>query len=215
MQMPEMDGEMLATEIQRRLGAAAPPLLLLSSIGRSSASLPPGLFAALLNKPAKPSQIFDALARILGESAAASARPFAGPERPVESRPEKILLAEDNTVNQKVAVAMLARLGYRTDVAANGLEALAALRHRAYDIILMDVQMPELDGLETSRRIRQDRPGEGGRPWIIALTANAMPEDRDRCLAAGMNDYLSKPIKSDTLAAALERARAAVVGRDR
>jgi CheY-like chemotaxis protein len=118
----------------------------------------------------------------------------------------KILLAEDNHVNQKVARALLANLGYKTDVAANGLEVLEALKRQSYDIIFMDMQMPEMDGVEATRRIRASgRPGEKG-PWIIALTANAMTEDRELCLSAGMDDYLSKPIKKEALAASLDRA---------
>jgi len=208
MQMPGMDGVMLATEIRRLLGAEAPKLLLLSSIGRGSASLPPGLFAAVLSKPAKPSQIFDALANIVAGATGIAAAPApVGPgSAPAATRRERILLAEDNIVNQRVALLMLSRLGYRANVAANGLEVLDALKRQTYDIILMDVQMPELDGLEASRQIRAATPGVGDRPWIIALTANAMKEDRDICLAAGMNDYLTKPIKTVELAAALERA---------
>jgi len=208
MQMPQMDGEVLATEIHRRLGTAAPKLLLLSSLGRGRASLPPGLFAAVLHKPAKPSQIFDALARLTGAEPATPVLLAAPAAPPEAARPEIILLAEDNSVNQRVAVLMLAKLGYRVEVAGNGLEVLAALQSRPYDIVLMDVQMPEMDGLETTRRIRQAAPGVPAYPWIIALTANALPEDRELCLAAGMNDYLSKPIKPVELAAALERARA-------
>jgi PAS domain S-box-containing protein len=207
MQMPGMDGEMLAGEIRRRLGPAAPALLLLSSIGRGSTSLPSGLFAAVLSKPAKPSQIFDALVRILGAEVAAPRPAPVTPEPPSDRvRNERILLAEDNSVNQRVALLMLTRLGFRADTAANGLEVLAALERQTYDIVLMDVHMPELDGLEASRRIRQAAPGDGLHPWIIALTANAMQGDREACLAAGMNDYLSKPIKSIELAAALARA---------
>jgi PAS domain S-box-containing protein len=208
MQMPDMDGVMLAQEIRRRLGAKAPPLLLLSSIGRSRAALPPGLFAAVLHKPAKASQIFDELTRILGTEVAAGEpdSPVFTPEA-VMARTDKILLAEDNTINQRVAQLMLGRLGYRADIAANGWEVLTALERQPYDIILMDVQMPELDGLEATRRIRQTAAGHGVRPWIIALTADALQGDRERCLAAGMNDYLSKPIKSAELAAALARVQ--------
>ena len=120
-------------------------------------------------------------------------------------RPLRILVAEDNSVNQKVALLLLERLGYGADVAANGLEVLAALRRQDYDVILMDVQMPEMDGLETARRIAAEPP-RGQRPRIIAITANALRGDRDACLAAGMEDYLSKPILLDDLRAALLRA---------
>ena len=120
-------------------------------------------------------------------------------------RPLRILVAEDNSVNQKVALLLLERLGYGADVAANGLEVLAALRRQDYDVILMDVQMPEMDGLETARRIAAEPP-RGQKPRIIAITANALRGDRDACLAAGMEDYLSKPILLDDLRAALLRA---------
>src|SRR6185437_1337552 len=108
--------------------------------------------------------------------------------------------------NQKVALRLLERLGYRTDIANNGLEAIAALERRPYDVVLMDVQMPELDGLDATRRIVAEWPEET-RPHIIAMTANALPEDREACFAAGMNDYVAKPIRSEELAAALKRAK--------
>jgi CheY-like chemotaxis protein len=109
-------------------------------------------------------------------------------------------------VNQKVALALLAKLGYRADVVGNGLEALAALEQERYDVVLMDVQMPELDGLDTTRRIHERWP-VGKRPRIVAMTANAMQEDRDACFAAGMDDYVAKPIRSGALAEALRHAR--------
>jgi CheY-like chemotaxis protein len=124
-------------------------------------------------------------------------------------RTERVLLAEDNAVNQKVALHMLAHLGYRADVAANGHEVLAALRRQRYDIVLMDVQMPEMDGCEATTRLRADAMlCVHGRPWVIALTANAVQGDRERCLAAGMDDYVSKPIKIPDITAALQRAHA-------
>ena len=121
-------------------------------------------------------------------------------------RPLRILVAEDNVVNQKLARRMLERRGYRADVAANGLEVLDALRRQRYDVVLMDVQMPEMDGLEATRHIRMQWPAEQA-PWIIAMTAHAMEGDRERCLAAGMNDYIAKPVEVRQLDAALERAR--------
>ena len=121
-----------------------------------------------------------------------------------EASPEglHLLLAEDKVVNQKVALRMLQRLGYRADVASNGCEVVEAVQRQPYDVVLMDMQMPEMDGLEATRRVRDDFPAER-QPYIIALTANAMEGDRDRCLEAGMDDYLSKPVKLDALSKAL------------
>ena len=130
--------------------------------------------------------------------------PAAGLPPLAERIPLRILLAEDNVVNQKVALRMLDRLGYRADLAATGAEAVAAVRSRPYDVVLMDLQMPEMDGLEATRHIRAAAPAH--RPRIIAMTANAMATDREYCLAAGMDDYVSKPVRLDDLRAALERA---------
>jgi CheY-like chemotaxis protein len=124
-----------------------------------------------------------------------------------ERLPLRILLAEDNAVNQKLALRLLRQMGYRADVAANGLEAIEALDRQPYDVILMDVQMPELDGLDATRRIVARWPADA-RPRIIAMTANAMQGDRELCLEAGMDDYVSKPIRVDELAGALERCQA-------
>src|SRR5205085_2177173 len=122
-----------------------------------------------------------------------------------ERLPLRILLAEDNTVNQKLALLLLQRMGYRADIAANGLEVLEALQRQSYDMILMDVQMPEMDGLEASRAIHEGWPTEQQRPRIVAMTANAMQDDREECLTAGMDDYLTKPIQVKALQVALER----------
>jgi len=212
MQMPDMDGEMLAWEIHRLQGAEAPPLVLLSSIGAREAVNEPGLFAAFLTKPAKPAQLVVALSASLRPDrvGARSVHPFTPsptPDGPL--RPEHLLLAEDNVVNQKVALSMLRKLGYRADVVANGREVLESLERQNYDVVIMDIQMPEMDGLEASREIHERWPEPADRPWIVALTANAMLGDRERCLAAGMDDYLAKPIKLDELANALNRARQA------
>jgi len=115
----------------------------------------------------------------------------------------RILLAEDNAVNQMVALRMLERLGYRADTAVNGQEVLEALQNRSYDIVLMDVQMPEMDGLEAARRIRSSKSGQ---PYIIAMTAHAMKGDREVCMEAGMNDYVSKPVRMEELRAAIMRS---------
>ncbi|HEY1111645.1 MAG TPA: response regulator, partial [Opitutaceae bacterium] len=183
MQMPGMDGLMLAREIREMAEGEALPLLLVSSIGRNIDEEAPGLFAACLSKPLRPSQLFDTLANIMGATLSAPAMPVEKPE-PTPPVPAghggSILLAEDNAVNQKVALHMLAKLGYRADVAGNGLEVLDSLERQAYDIILMDVQMPEMDGLEATRKLRARKSDDRG-PWIIALTANAMEGDRDLC----------------------------------
>jgi CheY-like chemotaxis protein/HPt (histidine-containing phosphotransfer) domain-containing protein len=128
------------------------------------------------------------------------------PSAPARSGGLRILLAEDNEVNQRVALQMLKRLGHGADVARNGREVLARLERSAYDVILMDIQMPEMDGLETSRQVCARRPA-GQRPWIIAMTAEALHGDREQCLAAGMDDYLVKPVTLDKLGEALARCR--------
>ncbi len=207
MQMPTMDGSMLAREIRTLRDAEQLPLIMLSSLGHREHSGDPSLFAAYLAKPAKPSQLFETLSEVLQARELDSAQVFQPGDvaEPAIRRAERVLVAEDNAVNQKVALFILAKLGYRADVAADGREALAALGRQAYDIVLMDVHMPEMDGLEATRRIRAGNPPN--RPWIIALTANAMYGDRELCLAAGMDDYISKPIKPGELATALGRAQ--------
>jgi CheY-like chemotaxis protein len=118
--------------------------------------------------------------------------------------PLEVLLAEDNAVNQKVALGFLERLGYSADLAVNGIEALSLAEKHPYDLILMDLQMPEMDGLEACRQLRRRLP-PGRQPKIVAFTANAMERDRDICLAAGMNDYISKPATLDAIAAVIRR----------
>jgi CheY-like chemotaxis protein len=120
--------------------------------------------------------------------------------------PLRILLAEDNVVNQKLALRFLQQMGYRADVASNGLEAVESVERQVYDVVLMDVQMPEMDGLEATKRICARWPA-GERPRIVAMTANAMQGDREMCLVAGMDDYITKPIRVDRLAAALGEVR--------
>jgi PAS domain S-box-containing protein len=214
MQMPAMDGGMLAKEIRRWRGVAQLPLVMLSSLGHREHIEDPSLFAICLSKPTKSSQLFDALVDVLHARDVDLPHPFQPSDLPAAPvrHAERVLIAEDNAVNQKVALFILAKLGYRADVAADGKEVLEALGRQAYDIVLMDVHMPEMDGLEATRRIRQANAPD--RPWIIALTANAMYGDRELCLAAGMDDYISKPIKPEEMAAALGRAkpRAAVTG---
>jgi CheY-like chemotaxis protein len=115
----------------------------------------------------------------------------------------RILLAEDNVVNQKLALRLLQQMGYRADVASNGIEAIECIERQRYDVVLMDVQMPEMDGLEASRRITARWPDAARRPRIVAMTANAMQGDREECLAAGMDDYVTKPIRVEALVQAL------------
>jgi CheY-like chemotaxis protein len=216
MQMPEMDGQMLAQRIREFLTPAELPLVLLSSVGNRPKE---GLFAANLMKPVKPSALVDALSRVLGprggeEAVAPVAKlPETKVAEPDFQHGEKLLLAEDNLVNQKVALHMLRNVGYRADVAGNGIEVLEALQRQRYDVILLDVQMPEMDGLETAAQLCRLYPSPATRPWMIALTANAMPGDRDLCLKAGMDDYLSKPIKMQALTEALVRAREKLAAR--
>ena len=204
--MPEMDGLALAREIRRHRDERELPLVLLTSLGRLPQARSSGEFAVQLAKPVKASQLYNALVKALAEHVQQEADgPIADVIKPAASS-LRILLAEDNAVNQKVALRLLDQLGYRADVASNGVEALEALERQPYDVVLMDVQMPELDGLDASRRISERWPAEV-RPRIIAMTANAMREDREACFAAGMDDYVAKPIRPHELAEALSRAR--------
>jgi CheY-like chemotaxis protein len=124
-----------------------------------------------------------------------------------ERHPLRILLAEDNVVNQKLALRILQQMGYRADLASNGVEAVESVGRQTYDVVLMDVQMPEMDGLEASRQITSKWPA-GERPRIVAMTANAMAGDREMCLAAGMDDYITKPIRVEQLVEALMQVQA-------
>jgi CheY-like chemotaxis protein len=210
MLMPDMSGLELAREIRRLRDEQELPLVLLTSLSGLTETRSAEDFSAQLTKPIKASQLYNALLRALAEPAKAPAALEAsghgGSDDVLETSSLRILLAEDNAVNQKVALRILDKLGYRADVASNGLEALDALERQTYDVVLMDVQMPELDGLDATRRIRERWPDES-RPRIIAMTANAMIEDREACFAAGMDDYLAKPVRPDELAEALGRAQ--------
>lgn len=206
--MPEMDGLTLAQTLSHHSEASELPLIMLSSIGDRVAD-EEGLFNAWLTKPVKSDQLYRALLRLFSINEPERIDQAQEAKTPRTFSGVKILLAEDNAINQKVAIRMLNRLGYKVDVVANGLEVLSALEQIRYDIILMDVMMPEMDGIEATRAIRNDKKGQ--QPRIIALTANAMEDDRRRCLNAGMDDYLSKPIKPAMLEDALSRWTAALV----
>jgi len=214
MQMPGMDGLTLAAEIHRAReavpGSNVPvPVILLTS-GQYGGVADGAGVVALLTKPIKPSQLYNVMVQIfVGELQVP--RRDAARESPFDAEmgrrlPLRILVAEDNVINQQVALSFLERLGYRADVAANGLEVLSSLHRQPYDVVLMDVQMPEMDGLEATRHIRQLLPEQlaaNAQPCIIAMTANALKEDYDICLAAGMDGYVSKPIQVEELVGAL------------
>ena len=206
MQMPDIDGAMLAQIIHKSYAEPTLPMVLLSSIGNSIAPEQRDLFKASLTKPVKPSLLFNSLISIFsdGDTAVSDQN-----EKPLfdssfgEQYPLRILLAEDNTINQKVALRMLERLGYRADVAGNGLEVIEAVLQRPYNTILMDIQMPEMDGEKATVHIREELIGRQ-QPYIIAMTANALVGDREKYLSLGMNDYVSKPVRVPELQKALK-----------
>ena len=207
MHIPEMDGLELAKRIRQR--AASLPLVLFSSLGRREMGDSENLFAAYLTKPIKQSQLFDTLASLFTEISRREQKPATervklDPEFAAR-HPLRILLAEDNVVNQKLTLRILRQMGYRADVAANGLEAVESVARQTYDVILMDVQMPDMDGLEATQKIIARWFEE--RPRIIGLTANAMQGDREMCLAAGMDDYIVKPIQLNELVEALKKTK--------
>ncbi|MCB9006775.1 MAG: response regulator [Ardenticatenaceae bacterium] len=205
MQMPEMNGVDLAHALQKQFPTRKMPLLLLTSLGQQDEAMKQA-FTGILTKPVKPSRLHEMFLATFSEGYSARQReqtqgmsafaPF--------SQSLRILLAEDNRINQKVGLRMLAKFGCRADVAANGLEVLDALVRQPYDIVLMDINMPEMDGVETTQLIIE-RYGEK-RPYIIALTANALAGDREVYLESGMDDYLSKPIKLEALLHILQKA---------
>ncbi|MEQ8753676.1 MAG: PAS domain S-box protein [Coleofasciculus sp. G1-WW12-02] len=207
-QMPEMDGFTLALRIEALPKSEPLPLVMLSSVGRQTPYQPDDMpnFAAFLTKPIKQSQLYNVFVAILGRRRI-SVRPGERLSGLLEAQfaqklPLRILLVEDVAVNQKVARQMLQRLGYRADVANNGQEALESLGRKSYQVVFMDVQMPEMDGLEATTRIRA-QGASACQPWIIAMTAHAMQGDREQCLQVGMNDYISKPIRPEALVQAL------------
>ncbi len=220
--MPELDGVELAEGLLKLRPEQPMPVVILSSIGqhaRTAANI-----SSTLVKPVKPSALHDALADALAGSASddvTEAAPAARPAKPRSRRAAttgedaraaapRILLAEDNAVNQKLALRLLERMGLSAEVVGDGQAAVAAIAERDFDVVLMDVQMPEMDGLEATRQVRSRWPDRPIR--IIGLTANAMAGDREACLAAGMDDYVSKPIRPEELQAAIEKARPSLIG---
>jgi PAS domain S-box-containing protein len=206
MQMPDMDGEMLAQNIRKFKSPDMLPLIMITSMGLQKSLNPTRLFSSIMTKPVKPSVLYNSLMKALVD-----------PKRPSKQlvqkhfdsnmgrrHPLRILLAEDNAVNQKVALRILERLGYRADIAGNGIEALEALQRQTYDVIFMDIQMPEMDGVEATMIIQEDWPPEK-RPRIVAMTAHALKGDREKYLACGMEDYISKPIRVERLVEILEQ----------
>ena len=210
MQMPEMDGLALATAIKARPALASTKLIILTSLGQQP---PPEVLKAAgieayLTKPVKQARLHTCILEVVAKRTETPAR--LAPHLPAPNAPAhktRILLAEDNSVNRMVALGQLTRLGYKADAVANGLEAVEVLKSVPYELILMDCQMPEMDGFEAPRHIRnRERAAGGGRTvHIIAMTAHALQGDREKCLAAEMDDYLSKPVRVQDLQAALER----------
>ena len=217
-QMPEMDGIMLGRAIKNDPLIAGTPLVMLSSLAlRAYADSAREVgFAAYLTKPTRPHNLYSCVSEVLAgtfkydalpmPSGQAESRPAAASIRPVSNRlgAARLLVAEDNLVNQKVAILALGRMGYETDVVSDGAQAVAAYRQGAYACILMDCQMPEMDGYQAAAEIRRLENGNGHVP-IVAMTAHAMKGDRDKCLAAGMDEYVSKPLKPRELQVILDR----------
>jgi len=229
MQMPEMDGLSLAKTIASDPLLATTKMVMLTSLVQrfDTKELKAAGIEACLVKPVKQSKLFDCLVTVMSDSILHGAQPRkvqTKPAAPAAPRPLppstarniRLLLAEDNAVNQKVALRQLQKLGYTSDAVANGLEVLEALTRIPYDVILMDCQMPEMDGYDATRTIRQreaEAMRSGGnirKHYIVAMTANALQGDREKCLAAGMDDYLCKPVQLNELQAAMERAVKAI-----
>lgn len=220
MQMPGIDGLALAGEIRKLPAHASLPLLLLTSMGTRTDV--PGFttvsFAACLTKPVKSAQLAEALVRAVSGLKPAPPKPATKSKLDpalAQRLPLRVLLCDDNAINQKVALRLLQQMGYQAELAANGLEALAALDRQPYDLIFMDVMMPEMGGFEATRIIRERQNAKSGFPnyrgpiTIVAMTANAMQGDREQCLAAGMNDYVAKPVRLEDVRAIIERWGAA------
>jgi signal transduction histidine kinase/HPt (histidine-containing phosphotransfer) domain-containing protein len=209
LQLPEMDGLTLAQFIRRVPGCETTPLLLLTDVRLRSDDTRPGTVGVKLfiYKPLRPAQIFDALVRAVDHMPRTEKKAPASSEfdsAMAERLPLRLLLADDNLINQKVGVKMLQRLGYRPEVAANGVEVLKLLEQQPFDLIFLDVQMPEMDGLEAARCINAQWP-DARRPRLVAMTGNALDGDREKCIAAGMDDYVAKPVRIAELQGVIER----------
>lgn len=206
-QLKDMEGTSLARQIHRLPGREGLPVVLLTSVSVRDQEVLTNDIAVHMTKPVKTTQLHIVLLSLLtGQQVLLPAEQpvFEFDEQMGVRQPLSILLAEDNVINQKVTTRILERLGYFPDVVSNGREALAAVQSQKYDLILMDIQMPELDGEDATHRIREILP-YGQQPWIVALTAHALPGDRERFLSQGMDDYLGKPIRPQELVAALNR----------
>jgi len=209
LQLPEMDGLALADEFRKKPAGQLLPLLLLSSVRlRADDARPVNAgIAGFIHKPVRPAQLLESLCRAMSIQLQREKKAPGAPSLDASfalRMPLRLLLADDNLINQKVGLSVLNKLGYRADVANNGLEVLKALEQKVYDLLFLDVQMPEMDGLETARRICQRWTPEK-RPRIIAMTGNVLLGDREKCLQAGMDDYISKPVRIGELQSALER----------
>jgi CheY-like chemotaxis protein len=216
MQMPGMDGLMLAAEIRKLPTVAAMPLVLLTSMGVKSDTpeFAAASFSSCLTKPIKPIQLLEVLVRVVSgvkpisqmTTASAKLDPNLSTRLPL-----RVLLCDDNAINQKVAVRLLQQMGYKPDIAGNGVQALARIDAQPYDLVFMDVMMPEMDGLEATQQIRARQKDAITHPnykapiIIVAMTASAMQGDKEKCINAGMDDYLSKPVRLEDVRALIER----------
>jgi PAS domain S-box-containing protein len=212
-QMSEMDGLTLAREIRKQRSDTELPLILLTGLDWCEGDAHASLLAAHLSKPVKPSRLYNVITEIFNRQNEDRQHKHKittvqslFDSHMAERHPLRILLAEDNIINQKVALGILQKLGYRADVTANGLEAVEALKRQPYDVVLMDIQMPEMDGVTATQRIRENGEPEQ-QPRIIAVTAHALKEDREHYLSQGMDDYISKPIRVKELVQALNRCQ--------
>jgi CheY-like chemotaxis protein len=210
--MPGLDGLAVASEIKARPELAGTTVIMLTSAGRHDdvERCRELNIAAYLNKPVSPTHLHDVISRLLGRDMAAAAQnkgPARGALAPHLRR--RVLLAEDNVVNQRVAIGLLTKRGHQVTVVGTGKEALDRLGQERFDVVLMDVQMPEMGGLEATRIIRQRERGTGQHVWIVAMIAHTMEGDRDQCLAAGMDTYIAKPVDPALLFAAVEELQPA------